>query len=358
MLGHLAQRTLGELGCVQGITIIERHAGAHEQRCGCTPRGLEQTFDIVTAILATAQLRQQCDSAAGHRRPRMREVFDGRLQQRFGFPPLTAPEVNRCVFTAAESEHIAATEAMGELGNTLAPFERPGVILYGRTGGDQETARPCTGDGKLGILLDRGRGGFIETAHARLHARAGHQRRAFQRETEHLQIGHVQAAPDIRGKARTFDRPVGIAGAECDVPFHEGEPPALGRPVDTGEETARLSQPAIGDRSGTTEIQPVHGQPDRHARGVGIRTLVAVETVSPPAGRERGLGVIQPPRRPAQTLAALCVTRPTRNVLEASPCIGPFAAGKQGPAGFDGRRRGGANGIRTVVHGLSPSRRG
>ena len=85
-------------------------------------------------------------------------------------------------------------------------------------------------------------------------------------------------------------------------------------------------QPAHASREAHVEVQLVARQPDRHPRRGGAVASFLVETVRAIACREDDVGVVQPPRRPAQPLLRLGRLVRRRCAFEARASGRPTAA--------------------------------
>jgi hypothetical protein len=139
-------------------------------------------------------------------------------------------------------------------------------------------------------------------AHALLHARARDQRGAAKRQPEHLEVRHAESAPEVGGRRGQLARPRGVAAGVRDVALVEREPAVLGRRVERVEQAMGTPQPPVRHRRGAAEVELVGRQPGSHAGGGGGLAAGGVEVEGPLAGGEHGVGVVEPPRRPAQPL--------------------------------------------------------
>ena len=269
--GHLAHAALGELGRSGGVPAVERHPRAAELRIRGRTGPVEQLSSLLPPALTAPQLRQAHQRSPDQRRSRSAEVLDRCLEHRVRLRPPAPPQVHRAVLGAAKGEHVAASVALGELGDPVAPFEGSLVITHGRARRDQETACPRTRDRDRGLALQSGHGCFVEAAHALLHASACHQRCPLEGEPEHLQIGHAEPPPELGRAAPELPRLSGFATRVGHVALEEGKPAVLGSRLERVEEAMGASKPTAGDRERAVEVELIAGQPSRHpgcARGV------------------------------------------------------------------------------------------
>ena len=301
----LAQQPLEQLDRPHGVAAIQHQPCAAQERLRRPARAVEQLDRVVRPALAPAQLRQPGERAADPGRARAGEVLDRRVEHRLGVAPAAAPDVDRAVLGAAEREHVAAAVALRERVDALAPLRRPLEVEHGGARGDQDAERPCARDRDRGAALQRGRRRLVEAAHAVTDAGLAHQRRALQREAEHLEVGHAAAPPEVRRHRGERARRGGVAGAVREVALVEREPAVVRPRLEIVEQPVRALQPAVGDGLGALELDPVDREPRRHAGGAAGVAAVAVDPERALAGREHGRAVVHPPGGPAQPLQRL-----------------------------------------------------
>ena len=202
VLGHVAQQPLDQLGGLLRVAAVERHPRQAQLPARGALGPLAQPRGLAGPPLAAAQLGQAGERAADHPRPRLHEVLDRGLEHRLGDAPAPAPQVHGAVLGAAVGEHHAAAVALGELGDPVAPLRRAPVVEHRGAGGDEEAERPGARHRVRGPALERRRGRLVEPAHALVDARAGDQRRALEREPEHLEVGHAEPAAELGRRVR------------------------------------------------------------------------------------------------------------------------------------------------------------
>lgn len=196
-------------------------------RPGCT-RSVEEGGCLLGLPLPPPQLGQSYEGARCPRRAGVREVLDRGRQLRFRESPLAAPEVDRAVLCPAESEHVAAAVALGECGDPVAPLVCAPVVEHRNAGPDEEAAGPGTGDRNRGLALERRRGRLVEIAHAFVDLRGRNERGALESKTEHLEVGHVEAPPELRGGGTKFPGRRYVSAGVGKEPFVEGKPTVVG----------------------------------------------------------------------------------------------------------------------------------
>jgi hypothetical protein len=91
------------------------------------------------------------------------------------------------------------------------------------------------------------------------------------------------------------------------------------------EKPTGTPQPSARDGRRAVEIELIDGKPRRHSGGARRTPVFAIQAVCALAGVECRLGVIEPPRRPAQPLERLRGLLDTERMLERQQRGGPFA---------------------------------
>ena len=137
-----AQAAVGELRGGQRIAALERQPCAAQPCARRLARGAEQPGGLVGGTLASAQVRQPDERAAGVGGPRAGELPGGAFELLRGRVPAAAPQIDGAVVRAAEAAHVAAVVALGELRDPVAPLERPREVAHLDAGGDQQAERP------------------------------------------------------------------------------------------------------------------------------------------------------------------------------------------------------------------------
>ena len=106
------------------------------------------------------------------------------------------------VVGSTEGEHVAAAVPLGELGDSVGPFDRPHVVVHRRAGRHEDAEGPGVGDRDRRRVLECDRGRLVETAHSLVHLTGRDQRRTVERETEHLEVLDLETAPETRPRWR------------------------------------------------------------------------------------------------------------------------------------------------------------
>jgi hypothetical protein len=132
--------------------------------------------------------------------------------------------VDRAVLCPAEREQVAAPVALGERGDPVAPFVCALVVENRRARPDEKAARPSTGDRNGRAALQRRRGRLVEISHTLLHLRAGHERSALESKTEHLEVRHAVAPPELGGEGTKLPGRRDVAACMSEEAFVEGKP--------------------------------------------------------------------------------------------------------------------------------------
>ena len=335
MLRQPAQHALEQLGGLARRASVQRDPRAAQLRRAGPAGAVQQLPGLRRSPLPAPQLRQRGQRRADHRRPRAHEVLHGRLQHRLGVAPAAAPEVDLAVLGAAEGEHVAAPVALGERRDPVAPFDRALEVQDRGAGRDDEAERPGARHRDRRLPLERRRGRLVEAGHALVDPGAGDQRRALQGQAEHLQVGYAEAAAELGGADRQPLRLRHVSHDAGEIALVEGEPSVLRAGLERFEQAPRAPQPAARHRHGAVEVQLVHRQPRRHARGGGRHPAGAVEAVCALARGEHRLGVVAPPRRPAQALECLGLLAVRQRSLEDRACGVPAPGAQFGPAGVE-----------------------
>ena len=183
-------------------------------------------------------------------------------------------------------------------------------------------------------------GCLVEAAHALLHLRARHQRRALEREAEHLQVGHVEPPPELGRAAPKLRSLRGLATSVRHEALEEGKPTVLGPRLERVEQAMGSTEPAARDRERAVEVELIAGQPGGHPGGARDVSRLLVEVVRTLAGGEHGLGVVEPPRGPAQPLESLGRLLGAHRLLEPRPRLLPASFLQLAPAAVEPGRRG------------------
>ena len=261
------------------IAAVERQPGAAQRRAPPS-RPLEQAVRLRGPALAPAELGEGRKRRPGPGGPRDREVLGGRLEQGLGVRPGAAPDAHRPVLRAAEGEHVAAAVAVRELRDPIAPLGRAVQVEDRGARADEEAAGPCGGDRDLRFAFERRRGRLVEAAHSVLDAGGGDERRAFESESEHLEIGDAEASAGVGRDDPAIARRGRVSARMGHVSVVEGEPAVLRRGGERVEEPVRAAEPAARDRRSAAEVELVRGQPRRHACSGGGVTAPPVERVA------------------------------------------------------------------------------
>ena len=308
------------------LAAVERQASAAELRRRPAPAWSSRCAASSEPALPPPQLRQPDQRSPDHRRARAREVLDRGLQHRLRVRPPAPPEVDRAVLGAAEGEHVAAPVALRELGDPVAPLERPLVVAHGGAGGDQEAARPGAGDRDLGLALEGRRGGLVEAAHALLDLRA---RRPARRPRARGRASPGRATanrrPSSAARRAELRRLRGLAARVRDVALEEGKPAVLGAGLERVEQAMRASQPAARHRQGAVEVELIAREPRGHAGSAGDVPAL------PCRGGRHARALRTPPRRRRATTPPSSAPRTPRaslgghRLLEARPRLLPTA---------------------------------
>jgi hypothetical protein len=144
-----------------------------------------------------------------------------------------------------------------------------------------------------------------QTEHSLFHPSGGDERGSLEREPEHLQIRDLDPTPELSGEGGAFAGCVGITLGVGDVALVEGEPTVVGPRLERIEQPVGTLEPAARDRRSPAEVELVSRQPGRHAGGAGRVSALPVEPKRALACLEHRVGVVEPPRRPAQALEGL-----------------------------------------------------
>jgi hypothetical protein len=249
--------------------------------------------------------------------------------------------MDRAVLGATEGEHVAAPVAVGELGDPVAPLGRAVEVEHGRAGPDEHAERPGARDRDRRFALERRRRGLVETAHALVDTRTHHERRALERQPQHLQVGDAEAPAQLGRTPGELEGGSGVTAAERDVALVEREPAVLRSRLERVEQAMRPLQPSAGHRPGAAEVELVGGEPDGHAGGAGRIAALLVEPVGALAGGEDLIRVVEPPTSPAKPLQPLGALLSAERAREDPAGVLPTPLAQLDPADHErvGRRR-------------------
>jgi hypothetical protein len=174
--------------------------GARPQRRGAhTRRDLTKCGERRAGALELAARDVRVDEQLDRRRALQVAVVGDPAQQ-----PLDevdrrqrAPLVERQARAAQQRRRRRA----GERRDVLAPLAGPLEIQRGDARRDQQAERPRARDRDGGLALQRRGGGLVETPHALLDPGAAHERRALEREAEHLEVRDAHRRPSRAASA-------------------------------------------------------------------------------------------------------------------------------------------------------------
>ena len=207
--GQLAQRALGQLGGVLASPAVERQRPAELGPPGAARTRRASCSASPVAALPAPQLREPDQRA---RRPRGRERVEVRRPRPRASPrpaPRPRHRCDRAVLGAAEREHVAAPVALartrrsGRTTRTRARSRAPPVHAETRK---QHVHAPEIGTSPRPASAVARR--LVEAAHARrATSRARHQRRALEREPEHLEVRARRTAGPSSAARRRAPRP-------------------------------------------------------------------------------------------------------------------------------------------------------
>ncbi|HWC25454.1 MAG TPA: hypothetical protein VG474_02620 [Solirubrobacteraceae bacterium] len=315
---------------------VERDRRAAQLRTWMAAGALGELERLADAPLAAAQLGQPGDRVAGVRRSRALEVRDRRDELGVGARPVAAPELHGGVVGAADAEQEGAVVAAGEPGHAIAPLARALEVADALACRNEKAARPALGDRQPRLAGERAGGRLVEAAHAVADLGQRDERRPLERQPEHLEVGDAEAPTELRG--RRGERPRGgvISGRRGQVGLVEREPAVLLAGLAALDKARGPREPAAGGRALAAEVEVVAGEPDRDPRGAGVVAVVAVAPVGALTGGERRVGVVEPPRRPAEALQRLGMLVGAQRRLELRSRIGPAPLPESGPAGCAG----------------------
>ena len=153
--------------------------------------------------------------------------------------------MNGAVLRPAEGEHVAAPVAIGELRDPVAPGARPLEIEHGRTRADEEAARPGRRDRDLRLTLERRGACLVEATHALGDMRARDERRALERQPEHLEVGDAESPAELGGSLPELPSGRRVAARVGDVALVKGEPAVRRVGVERIEEPMCAPEPAL-----------------------------------------------------------------------------------------------------------------
>jgi hypothetical protein len=117
-----------------------------------------------------------------------------------------------------------------------------------------------------------------------------------------------------------------------DVAFMEGGPTMIGSRLDRLQHAPRALQPSVRDRERTVNVEVIGSQPGRHARGARSIAACAVEAIRACSRVEGRIGVVEPPRRPAQAFNRLRRFVILQVVRESRSCCCPPPSSQSSPA--------------------------
>ena len=244
------------------------------------------------------------------------------------------------VFGATEGEHVSAPISLGELGDPVTPLERALVVAHGGARRDQEAARPGARDRDRGLAAKSGRRCLVKAAHALRHPCAGHQRCPLDRKSEHLQIWHLELPPELGRAAPALRRRRGLATGVRHVPLEEGKPAVLGPRLERVKEAMGATEPTGRHRGRAMEVELIACKPGGHAGRVRGVSGCLVEVERTLTSGENRLGVVEPPRRPAQPLERLGRLPGADRLLEQRPSLHPMRFAELAPASIEPGRSG------------------
>ena len=211
--GQARGRARGRLGCPRSSTLGELDLpGARRRGRARDVRGRAAHAVAARLLEQRRQPRQAGPGAGGARRARRAALRPMPVATRAksstaasssasASAQRAAPEMDGAVLRPAEREHVAAAVALGEVGDPVAPRRRALEVEHRGARGDEEAARPRRSrSGSRPRPPARPRVASSRQPHA-LGRRAAHadERRALEREPEHLEVGDVEPPPELGG---------------------------------------------------------------------------------------------------------------------------------------------------------------
>ncbi len=121
-------------------------------------------------------------------------------------------------------------------------------------------------------------------------------------EAQHLEVGNIESPPKLGRLSTKLLRLRTVPADIGDVALVEGKPAVVGAGVQRLEHAPRPAKPAAGHGNGAVEVEVVGREPRSHAGRAFLISSLPVKTVSALARLEHCLRIIEPPRRPAETL--------------------------------------------------------
>ena len=231
---------------------------------------------------------------------------------------------------ATEAEQLRHAPLLGEAAHGLAPLCGALDVADALARIDHVTADRA-GEVQPGQLAGH-RGGrrLIELAHPFVDLARRDPGKAGQRERQHLQIHHPEAAADLQRLRRVLGRSRRVAVRDQrDLALQEREPAVLLAVVAVREQPVRVTEPALRDGVVAAEHDRVVRQPRRRARS---RARIAAAAIGAERSRpclQARVALAQEARgvRPALQRLGLLAVR--QRALEVGLGVVPCAAGQR-----------------------------
>ncbi len=194
---ELAQQALHQVDGPTRVASIESEAGAAEPCLADQAGFVEELRCVGRTSLPTSQLRELEKWRSGPCRAGATEVVRRGRQLGLGVRPPATPQLDRPVVGPTEGQHVAAAVPLGELGDSVDPFDRPHVVVHRRARRHEDAEGPGVGDRDRRFVLEGNGGCLVETAHSLVHLTGRDQRRTVESETEHLEVLDLETAPEL-----------------------------------------------------------------------------------------------------------------------------------------------------------------
>ena len=235
------------------------------ERCGRARS--KSAARLLGAPLPGPQLAQPDEAVGRHPRAHRLQVGEGGDQLQLGGRPLAPAGEDLAVGAAADADQVAAVQALADRAHRLTPLDHPAEVAHPLADGDQYAQRPGGGDRELELLPDAQGRGLVQTPQALVDLTLDDPRRAFDRDSQRLEVGDAQpGAQSGRFTALGCRRARVGVDLERVVTLDDEQPSVLRRRGLPVEQRPPALQPPCRDRLVAAEMQGIVGQPSRHPR--------------------------------------------------------------------------------------------
>jgi hypothetical protein len=285
-----AEEPVGEFHRPVRLASLQREGPQSEVGVEVTLAPRVQRRGVLETALLPSEVGQSHERLSRQSGTRCAELSPGLGELRLGLLPAALPDEHAGVLGPALTEQDADPVLLAELGHPHAPLTCSVVVADLLAGGDEVAAGPGDAREQVGFAAQRQHGRLVETVHAVLEVTREDQRLALRRQTDHLELRHLVAAPQ-GGRLRTETTRRRRVLEQEQRRLVDGQPPMIRSGRLPLQQPAGPLEPTVRDRGIAAELEMVGRQPRCHARCRSTVTPLPVRPVGGLAGDE-GAGIL------------------------------------------------------------------